>query len=84
MTDDNANEQVDAFLSTLYIRFGVHESDLKRWISVLPAIIDSHERSARYGELVAKALISAVAVCLVGAMFGAVGWAVMHFIRDMI
>lgn len=83
MDDEVANAQVDAFLSALYLRFGVRESDIKQWVRVLPAVIESHERSARYGEMVAKALIGSLVGSLVIALFGSVGWAVVHFIQSL-
>lgn len=83
MTDENADAQVDAFLRVLYLRFGVHESDIKQWIQYLPAVIDAHQRSVRYGEMVAKTLIGSLIVSIVGGLFGGLGWAAVHFIQSI-
>lgn len=83
MEHEDANAQVDAFLHILFIRFGVSESDLKQWIHYLPAVIESHQKSVRYGELVAKTLIGSLVASMVIAIFGAIGWSVVHFVQSV-
>ena len=83
MTDEDANIQVDAFITVLYQRFGVSESDVKQWIRVIPQLIDAHERSAKYGEFAAKALLGTVITVFVGSIFTGIGWAVVHLILEV-
>ena len=81
--NEDPHTQVDAFLDILYQRFGVSENDIKRWVRVVPQLIDAHERSARYGEFLAKTVMGALAVSLVGGIVGAVGWSLLHFLREL-
>lgn len=81
--NDDLNQQVDTFINILLQRFGISESELQRWVRVIPQLIDHHEKSIRYGEFLAKTFMGAIAIGLVGLVFSGIGWAVMHFLRSL-
>lgn len=77
MTDENAKNQVDAFLKELHTRYGVSEGDVSGLLRQLARLQKRTAFAQRMGEWTAKTII----VVLVGSFFSGVAWAFVHFIE---
>jgi len=75
--DDNAKEQVEAFLRVLHERYGLNDDDVRDFIAILVRLRGRFRTFGRLGEFTAQAVI----YCVVAAIFAGAGWSFIHFIQ---
>ena len=77
--NDEAEEQVDAFLQILHSRYGISESDVSGLLLQLVRLQKRTEFARRMGEWFARSIITV----LVTAFFSGLAWAIVHFIGEV-
>ena len=80
MADENAHAQVEAFLDILQSKYGMSEQELDGVIRQLVALSKRANKFKAYGDYFARATITV----LVTSFFVGVGWAVVHFVKDIV
>jgi hypothetical protein len=72
-----AEKQVEAFISVAKTRYGLSDDDITELIGELVRLRERAEFAKRMGEYTAKTIIAV----LVGAFFYGLGWALYHFVK---
>ena len=77
--DEQAKAQVEAFIDVAQSRYGLSDDDIAGLVSELVRLQERAAFARRMGEYTAKAVVT----FLVAAFFSGMGWAFIHFVRDI-
>jgi len=77
--DDEAKQQVEAFILILRDRYGMSEQDMDGVIRQLVALNRKYKKIGSYADFAAHATI----VIIIGGFLTAVGWGIVRFIQDI-
>ena len=77
--NEQAKAQVEAFIDVAKVRYGLSDDDIAGLVSELVRFQSRAAFARRMGEYTAKAVVTV----LVAAFFSGMGWAFIHFVRDV-